>query len=57
MCDFRAKHDAWNRLGNMPKEVAMQKYVDELKKVSRMQIDETYISISLHFHIETLLHK
>ncbi|XP_055617179.1 uncharacterized protein LOC129762699 [Toxorhynchites rutilus septentrionalis] len=29
----RAKHDAWNRLGNMPKEVAMQKYVDELKKI------------------------
>lgn len=30
----RAKWDAWNRLGEMPREVAMQKYVDELKKVS-----------------------
>lgn len=29
----RAKWDAWNRLGDMPKEAAMQKYVDELKKV------------------------
>lgn len=29
----RAKWDAWNRLGEMPKEVAMQKYVDELKKI------------------------
>lgn len=29
----RAKWDAWNRLGDMPREVAMQKYVDELKKI------------------------
>lgn len=29
----RAKWDAWNRLGEMPKEKAMQKYVDELKKI------------------------
>lgn len=29
----RAKWDAWNRLGEMPKEMAMQKYVDELKKI------------------------
>ncbi|XP_058811989.1 acyl-CoA-binding domain-containing protein 4 [Topomyia yanbarensis] len=29
----RAKWDAWNRLGEMPKETAMQKYVDELKKI------------------------
>lgn len=29
----RAKWDAWNRLGDMPKEAAMQKYVDELKKI------------------------
>ncbi|XP_058122363.1 acyl-CoA-binding domain-containing protein 5 [Anopheles ziemanni] len=29
----RAKWDAWNRLGDMPKEVAMQRYVDELKKI------------------------
>lgn len=29
----RAKWDAWNRLGDMSKEVAMQKYVDELKKI------------------------
>ncbi|XP_052901796.1 acyl-CoA-binding domain-containing protein 5 [Anopheles moucheti] len=29
----RAKWDAWNRLGDMEKEVAMQKYVDELKKI------------------------
>ncbi|XP_055607769.1 acyl-CoA-binding domain-containing protein 5 [Uranotaenia lowii] len=29
----KAKWDAWNRLGDMPKEVAMQKYVDELKKI------------------------
>ncbi|XP_062534988.1 acyl-CoA-binding domain-containing protein 5 [Armigeres subalbatus] len=29
----KAKWDAWNRLGEMPREVAMQKYVDELKKI------------------------
>lgn len=29
----RAKWDAWNRLGDMPREAAMQKYVDELKKI------------------------
>lgn len=29
----RAKWDAWNRLGALPKEAAMQKYVDELKKI------------------------
>ncbi|XP_052864951.1 acyl-CoA-binding domain-containing protein 5A [Anopheles cruzii] len=29
----RAKWEAWNRLGEMPEEVAMQKYVDELKKI------------------------
>lgn len=29
----RAKWDAWNRLGDMPREMAMQKYVDELKKI------------------------
>ncbi|XP_035794952.1 acyl-CoA-binding domain-containing protein 4-like [Anopheles albimanus] len=29
----RAKWEAWNRLGDMPKETAMQKYVDELKKI------------------------
>lgn len=29
----KAKWEAWNRLGEMPKEVAMQKYVDELKKI------------------------
>jgi acyl-CoA-binding protein len=30
----RAKWDAWNKLGKMPKEVAMENYVEELKKVS-----------------------
>lgn len=29
----RAKWDAWARLGNMPKETAMQAYVDELNKI------------------------
>jgi len=29
----RAKWQAWYNLGNMSKENAMQKYVDELKKV------------------------
>lgn len=29
----RAKWDAWNRLGDMSKEAAMQMYVDELKKI------------------------
>ncbi|XP_065079274.1 acyl-CoA-binding domain-containing protein 5 [Ochlerotatus camptorhynchus] len=29
----RAKWDAWNRLGEMPKEVAMENYVGELKKI------------------------
>ncbi|XP_055528901.1 acyl-CoA-binding domain-containing protein 5-like [Wyeomyia smithii] len=29
----RAKYDAWYRLADMPQEVAMQKYVDELKKI------------------------
>lgn len=29
----RAKWDAWNRLENMPKEDAMNRYVDELKKI------------------------
>jgi acyl-CoA-binding protein len=30
----KAKWDAWKNLGNMPKEEAMKKYVDELKQVS-----------------------
>ncbi|BES95480.1 Acyl CoA Hypothetical protein protein [Nesidiocoris tenuis] len=29
----RAKWDAWNRLGDMPKEEAMQRYVDGLNKI------------------------
>ncbi|CAO1352354.1 unnamed protein product [Diamesa serratosioi] len=29
----KIKHDSWKRLGNMPKEKAMQEYVDELKKI------------------------
>ncbi|KAI8513568.1 Acyl-CoA binding domain containing 5 [Branchiostoma belcheri] len=29
----RAKWEAWNRLGNMPKEEAMDNYVDTLKKI------------------------
>lgn len=29
----KAKYDAWKRLGEMPKEKAMQSYVDELKKI------------------------
>ena len=28
------KWDAWKKLGNMPKEEAMSKYVEELKQVS-----------------------
>ena len=30
----KAKWDAWKKLGNMPKEEAMSKYVEELKQVS-----------------------
>lgn len=30
---FRAKYDAWKRLGELPKEKAMQCYVDELRKI------------------------
>lgn len=30
---FRAKYDAWKRLGAMPKEKAMQSYVEELQKI------------------------
>jgi len=30
---FRAKYDAWKRLGELPKEKAMQAYVDELRKI------------------------
>ncbi|CRK96362.1 CLUMA_CG009779, isoform A [Clunio marinus] len=29
----RAKYDAWKRLGEMPKEKAMESYVDELRKI------------------------
>ncbi|XP_070499369.1 acyl-CoA-binding domain-containing protein 5A isoform X2 [Chironomus tepperi] len=29
----KAKYDAWKRLGDMPKEKAMESYVDELKKI------------------------
>lgn len=29
----KAKWDAWKCLGNMPKEEAMKKYVEELKQV------------------------
>jgi len=29
----RKKWEAWKKLGNMPKEQAMENYVDELKKV------------------------
>ncbi|XP_046404575.1 acyl-CoA-binding domain-containing protein 5 [Ischnura elegans] len=29
----KAKWDAWNRLGNMPREEAMDNYVEELKKI------------------------
>lgn len=29
----RAKYDAWSALGNMPKEKAMEGYVNELKKI------------------------
>lgn len=30
----RTKWQAWHHLGDMPKETAMQEYVNELKKVS-----------------------
>jgi acyl-CoA-binding protein len=29
----KAKWEAWKNLGNMPKEEAMKKYVDEIKQV------------------------
>lgn len=31
--NLRAKWEAWTRLGNMPREEAMNSYVEELKKV------------------------
>nr|CAD7394236.1 unnamed protein product [Timema cristinae] len=31
----KMKWDAWNKLGNMPREEAMNNYVEELKKVSK----------------------
>lgn len=34
----RAKWDAWARLGNMSKEEAMQRYVDELNKVCEIRV-------------------
>lgn len=30
---IRAKYDAWKRLGELPREKAMQSYVDELQKI------------------------
>nr|CAD7569761.1 unnamed protein product [Timema californicum] len=32
----KMKWDAWNKLGNMPREEAMNNYVEELKKVSKI---------------------
>lgn len=29
----RAKYDAWKRLGELPREKAMESYVDELRKI------------------------
>lgn len=34
----KAKWDAWNKLGDMSKETAMENYVNELKKVSLWNI-------------------
>ena len=33
ICNFTVFRDAWNKLGDMDREVAMLNYVDELKKV------------------------
>ncbi|GLH00117.1 Uncharacterized protein GBIM_06572 [Gryllus bimaculatus] len=32
----KMKWDAWSRLGNMPREEAMDNYVEELKKVTQI---------------------
>lgn len=36
----RAKFDAWNKLGDMSKELAMKSYVEELKKVEYYVIQD-----------------
>lgn len=41
----KAKWDAWKCLGNMPKEEAMKKYVDELKQVFLHQITNFFIEL------------
>ena len=58
----KAKWDAWKNLGNMPKEEAMKKYVDELKQVSSFLFVPPHtltqignkttfiITIIIHFH-------
>ena len=33
MVSIFSTRDAWAALGDMPKEIAMQKYVEEIKKV------------------------
>lgn len=43
----RAKWDAWNRLGDMPKEEAMQRYVDGLNKVTN-EVAIRFLSPSTH---------
>ena len=44
----KAKWDAWKYLGNMPKEEAMKKYVDELKQVLEEWKSHTSILISIN---------
>jgi acyl-CoA-binding protein len=41
----RAKWDAWNKLGQMPQEVAMENYVEELKKVCCSLSQKVYLQI------------
>ena len=30
---FRAKHDAWSSLGNLDRNTAMEKYIENLKQI------------------------
>ena len=48
---FIALRDAWNVLGDMPKDEAMENYVNEIKKVGRILILQMH-----HFPSVTVAH-
>ncbi|XP_035224404.1 acyl-CoA-binding domain-containing protein 5-like [Stegodyphus dumicola] len=47
----RAKWDAWNKLGNMSKEEAMQKYVDEFVKIIKETELDDLSCLSDYMHL------